>query len=760
VPSIYFGWTPSSGATSYDLIRDDGQHKIVTQATSTSDTNVVIGGPAHSYFVRATDGTGTTDSNRVTVAPPATQCSPPPGPFTITGKALCYPGDPSHAMGPAEQLDWPFSRYANSYDIYRNGSFYHAITGSADSYSLIGYAAPDGPTNSYYVVAKNAAGTTTSNTVTFPIPADICVTEPPVAVLSGNAQCDAQTHQPAVALSWTVVPAAFGWRLYRDGTPYVMPHGLHYVDANVVPGHTYTYNIATYGLSAPLSNPITITVSGDVCTPGPIVVTPQLLCDNNASVVSLSWTPSTNAASYTVMRDATTLISGISAADFFFLYYDRSAQPGATYAYRVIGVNGSGSTSSSPATIAVNDEVCPPAMFNTTAVAACVHNAPAVSLSWSASLHAASYVISRDRAVISAALPATTRTFVDDGASNGYHDYSIRASNAQSYQDSLASATVSTAPCGFVPEAFAASVRGTCNQGRPAVRLEWSIASGASSYVIKRNGVALPGEHTFAPGVFIDAGVTAGQPYTYTVVATNANGETSESTGTITPSAADCPPGGFSMFASTGCNPPVTLAWSASSSVLNYLIFREQVLIGAVGSSTFTYADSTAIAGASYSYFVRASGTGGVTDSNVADVTIDRNVCSAPAPNLTAIGIKPSASGGRAGDTISVTVELANVGNAAAMPSTARIRFGRGPSMSASDPVLATMVLPVIASGAEMQRVMSVKLPAVAAGTYYLFLSLDEEHAAGESNAGDNMKASAAFILGEMIPPKHRAAGH
>jgi hypothetical protein len=758
-PTILFHWTTSTGATSYELRRDDGQNTVVS-VSQPYDTNVVVGGPAHSYFVRASDGVATTDSNIVTVAPPPTPCSPPPEPFTITGMALCYPGNPSFPMSPAEELDWHAARYGTSYDIYKNGALYRTLHGIANSYTYIGGSIFDGSTSTYYVVAKNAAGTSTSNTVQFTVPADICVTTPPVPVLSGGATCDSQKHQPAVRLYWTINPGVEGWKLYRDGTLYASPEDSQYLDTNVVPGHTYTYNVSTTGLAAPLSNPIVVTASDAVCTPGPVTFTYQVLCYYDTLMVLLIWPATTNAASYTIMRDDVPIASGLSPSTFSFsTYYDASVVPGTTYSYRVIATNSSASTSSAPAAITAT-EACPPSYFTVSAAAVCAHSAPAVHLTWSASTHAASYSVLRDGVPVGSALAATAREYIDEGVSIGYHEYNVKATNAFSSQLSTTSVTVSTAPCGFAPAPFTASVSGTCEAGTPAIRIDWSAASGASSYVVSRNGVTLPGERTSAPAVWIDTTMTVGQSYTYTVTASNANGKTVAEAGTITPSLGDCPPNAFTLLASTGCKPPVSLAWTPSSNhVLTYSIYREQLLMMTVEPGTLTYADNSALAGVSYDYFVRAAGTGGATDSNVATVHV-ASCDPAPTPDLTAISVKPSASSARAGDTMSVNIELTNRGTIAAMPSTARIRFGRGPLMSSSDLVLATIVLPTINFGDDIQRTANIKLPAVASGTYYLFLTLDEEHVSGDDHLADNVKVSAPLNLADMIPPRRRAAGH
>jgi hypothetical protein len=761
VPAVYLEWTSSSGATAYDLIRDDGQHTSMSLANGAYDTNVVAGGPARAYFVRATDSSGgTTDSNTVTVAPPPTACSPPPAPFTITGKALCYPGDPARSMSPAEQLDWSNARFATSYDLYKNGSFYHAIAGGGDLYTFIGVPVVAGSTNSYYIVAKNPAGTTASNTVTFTIPADICVTEPPVPVLSqASAVCSTQTHQPVVSLRWTVVPAAFGWQLYRDGAPYANPRGLSYTDTNVVPGHTYTYNIATYGLSAPLSNPIAVSVSDAVCVPAAVTVTPTAFCNGDAPAVRLFWSDSNNGATYTLLRGSTTLASGLRDPS----YVDFSPVSGTTYTYQVIATNGTASAPSAPATIHIGDDVCPPSFFTTSALSFCSNGTPSVLLNWSRSAHAASYTVYRNDVQIGGPLPASASEFVDV-APAGFNSYGIKATNATGSNGSGANSFASPSVCASAPGTFTASAATICSNGKQAVRVQWSAASGATSYSVIRNGVTLPALASTATS-YDDGAVGAGQDYTYRVIASNGPpNNTAHSTapaGTVTPASGDCPPGAFTVVALAGCNPPVALAWTPPpNTVSNFTIFRNQAPIATVAGTTFTYSEESSLPSGSYSYFVRATGLGGVSDSNQFDVIVDRAPCTGPSPNLTAVDIKPSVLSGHAGDVIAVDVELSNAGNAPAIATTARIRFGRGPSMSPSDPLLMTIPLQAMSSGSDVKRSVNVKLPAVAAGTYYLFLTLDEEHVSGENKLDDNVKASAAFTLGDTIPPKRRAATH
>jgi hypothetical protein len=485
-PAILLQWTPSIGATSYEYIRDDGRTLTLNALTLTAyDSGVVAGGPAHTYFIRASDGGAVmTDSNTVNVAPVAV-CAPAPEPFTITGTAICSPGNPQRAMNPAAEVEWAGVRFATSYDVSRNGKVTsNSFHGSVGSFTLDDHLSNGGQIT-YSVIAKNSVGTTTSNSVVVTVPADICLTAPPVPVLSASTSCS--DGKPLVSLDWTWVPDTDAFLIYRNGIPYAVPNYRGYADTNIELGQTYTYNVSTNGLSAPLSNTVTITIPASLC----------------------------------------------------------------------------GSVS---------------------------------------------------------------------------------------------------------------------------------------------------------------------------------------------------PPGSFTLLASRECSQPEILTWTAPpNDVLSYSIFRDQLLITSVASGTKTYADESQLQNRSYNYFVRASGAGGVSDSNI--VTVDRTLCAVPAPNLAAIGIRSSVLSGRAGDTITVDLEFANVGTAAAMASTARVRIGRQLTMSSSDQVLATIAVPAMGLG-DIQRTISVKLPALAAGTYYLFLSLDEEHVSGDGYIGDDVTASHAFQLIDMIAPRRRAVAH
>jgi hypothetical protein len=108
--------------------------------------------------------------------------SAPPGPFTLTLEApVC---DQTAPTGPAVRLDWTLASNATNYDVYRNGAVYSPAGVSVSGttfYNNAGVVA--GQTYSYFVRAKNIAGTTDSNTGTVLVPSNICQAPPTLPTL-------------------------------------------------------------------------------------------------------------------------------------------------------------------------------------------------------------------------------------------------------------------------------------------------------------------------------------------------------------------------------------------------------------------------------------------------------------------------------------------------------------------------------------------------------------------------------------------------
>ena len=101
----------------------------------------------------------------------------PPGPLTLTLEApVC---DQAAPAGPAVRLDWTLSANASNYDVYRNGSLDSPSGVSVSGTTFNNNAGVvAGQTYSYFIRAKNIAGTRDSNTVGVSVPSNICQAAP------------------------------------------------------------------------------------------------------------------------------------------------------------------------------------------------------------------------------------------------------------------------------------------------------------------------------------------------------------------------------------------------------------------------------------------------------------------------------------------------------------------------------------------------------------------------------------------------------
>ena len=74
--AVSLSWTNSSGVTSYRVYRDGSPifTDLAPSQTTFLNNNIDYAGQTHSYFVRATNSAGTTDSNTVTVSVPSNIC--------------------------------------------------------------------------------------------------------------------------------------------------------------------------------------------------------------------------------------------------------------------------------------------------------------------------------------------------------------------------------------------------------------------------------------------------------------------------------------------------------------------------------------------------------------------------------------------------------------------------------------------------------------------------------------------------------------
>jgi PKD repeat protein len=199
-PSVTLHWTASSGATSYDLYRDGSLYaQSITQSQYVNNANLTAG-QTYTYYVKANNSAGSTQSNTISVPIPANICASVPGNFTLSNDSpVCNTSAPA---GPSVTLHWTASSGAPSYDLYRNGSLY--AQGITQLQYVNNASLTAGQTYTYYIKAKNSTGSTQSNTVTVPIPADLCGLGPQLSITSTGFNPSSATVGVAYAASSAV----------------------------------------------------------------------------------------------------------------------------------------------------------------------------------------------------------------------------------------------------------------------------------------------------------------------------------------------------------------------------------------------------------------------------------------------------------------------------------------------------------------------------------------------------------------------------
>jgi fibronectin type 3 domain-containing protein len=409
---IALTWNASTGASTYNVLRAtsaNGSYTTVASGltgTSYTDTSV-SSGTTYYYAITATNGSGSSaNSSQVNAitAPDA------PASITATG------GNGQIA------LSWSASAGAASYNVLRatssNGSYTTVATGlTGTSYTDTGLA--DGTTYYYAVTATNGSGSSANsaqvNTITIPA----APTSP--AATGGTSQ---------IALTWNASTGAATYNVLRatsaNGSYTTVASaltGTSYNDTGLASGTTYYYVITATDGSGSSANSTQVNAITAPASPSGVTATA------GNGQVALSWTASTGATGYNVLRATsangsyTTVASGVAGTS----YTDTGLANGTTYYYAVAASNGSGSSSNSTQVNAITTPAAP------TGLAATPDNAQ-VSLLWNSSTGAATYNILRSTtsgsgyATVASGLTGTSYT--DTGLTNGTtYYYVVTATN-------------------------------------------------------------------------------------------------------------------------------------------------------------------------------------------------------------------------------------------------------------------------------------------------------------------------------------------
>ncbi|MGO8672197.1 MAG: beta strand repeat-containing protein, partial [Capsulimonadaceae bacterium] len=250
--------------------------------------------------------------------------------------------------------------------------------------------------------------------------------------------------------------------------------------------------------------------------------------------VSLSWTTSTGASSYSIYRGTASGGEGSTAVGFVTqtTFTDSGLTNGTKYFYKVAAVIGDGTSAQSTEASATPEPTIPSAPASLAATAGNTQ----VALSWTGSTGATTYNVYRGTATDGESTTAiatgiTGVSYTNTGLTNGTsYFYKVAAVNGggTSSQSTEASATpeppIPAAPTGL-----------TATAGNAQVALSWTASTGATTYNVYR-GTATGAESTTAiatavtGAAFTNTGLTNGTAYFYKVAAVNGGGTSAQST--------------------------------------------------------------------------------------------------------------------------------------------------------------------------------------------------------------------------------------
>ncbi len=348
------------------------------------------------------------------------------------------------------------------------------------------------------------------------------------------------------------------------------------------------------------------------------------IAGNNS--VSLSWTASTGSpATYNVKRSTTSgsgyLTVGTTTAPT--VAFTNSVVGGVTYYYVVSAVNGTGESANS-------SEVSATPTFTTPAAPTALNGTPGnntVGLTWAAANFADSYNVKRSTTSGSGYSTIGTTTsptvaYTDATAVDGTVYYYVVSAVKGAGEGVNSSEKAITMPPA-VPTGLGAA------PSNNSVSLNWTGASGATGYRVKRSTVSGSGYVTVGttanPTVAFTDPIIGGVTYFYVVTATNASGESLVSSEVSATPVLQAPATPATLTATPGNN-SVGLTWAAAAFATSYNVKRStisgaEVTFTNVGITSLT--DTNAVNGTIYYYTASAlNGAGESADTSEATATM------------------------------------------------------------------------------------------------------------------------------------------
>lgn len=413
-----------------------------------------------------------------------------------------------------------------------------------------------------------------------------------------------------VTVTWNAVAGSTGYRVFRAiGTGLgvqigTTPGATTFVDSTAVAGVGYAYWIKTttsLGDSAAsvadagwrnMAAPTGLTASDGTSTSG----------------VNLSWTAVTGVTGYRVFRASGTATATQVGTSTGTTFTDTSAVAGTLYTYTVKSAGTGGDSAASTA----DNGWRGPALPAPSALAATDGSlTTGVQLTWNAVTGVDGYRVYRaiGSAAATEVTAPTVASYLDTAVTPGVtYTYTVKS------RKGTANSAASAAETGWRALSAPANVLATDGTSTANVTVTWSGVTGSTGYkVFRATGTAAPAQvgTNLASTVtsFVDSTAVAGTPYSYTVKAMSAAGDSASSTANGGWRNIAAPTGTLATDGTSTVN--VTITWNAATGATGYRVFRaigsaSPTQVGTTTAAVRTYPDTTAVAGTSYSYTVKA----------------------------------------------------------------------------------------------------------------------------------------------------------
>lgn len=375
----------------------------------------------------------------------------------------------------------------------------------------------------------------------------------------------------------------------------------------------------------------------NLITPSPADTTPPSVPTNvqvgtvTTNSVSLGWTGSMDAesgvASYRVYRNGQ-LVGSPTANN----YVDTGLQPSTTYNYKVAAVNGVGLASAQSTQVSATTQAVvyptPSAVSNFRVTST---SASSANLAWDAASVSsgiiAYYIVRRNGALVQNSTSLThTSNSLSSSTQYTFDVYAVSNFGVAGSLSTVIAQTTAPTPGGV------SNLRASATT-QTSTRLDWSAATNANAYEVKRDGdiVATP-----ATTSFTDSALSAGTDYQYDVAATGAGGKGATSTVFVTtPWPTPSAPSNFRVTSQTATT--VSLAWNADANAASYTIKRDGTTVATTQSTSIT--DSGRVPNQPYTYTVSGTNPDGVSGA-ASSLQVTLQGVPLPAPTaLTASGV-------------------------------------------------------------------------------------------------------------------------